>query len=151
MCPTAPDKMGDALTAVLLSKLLFGDSGGGRATRRRSTKKRASKRSGRKVKWPWTKKKSCPKGYITVAKKGRARRCAKGSRASKQEMFDAIARHSNMNPGYGVDPVDGFEGPWGPGMLVPEPAAEDRADVKRLRRSTNAFEGEPMSEEEWVV
>lgn len=100
--------MGDALTAVLLSKVLFGGRGGGGAFRARSTRRRRTKRTARKpAVWPWVRAKQCPYGYRTVAKRRGMRKCRK-----QRLSFEKVWGMSSSYPKYRDQAHPSMYGPF---------------------------------------
>ena len=103
-CSGSQPKMGDALSAVLLSQLLSRRGGlGGQSTRRRRKQRRT-----RRPTWPYVyKNRRCPSGYRgRIMKRGRTKgmkKCSKArsstyrrSRASRAEMISARAHWEAM-------------------------------------------------------
>lgn len=91
--------MGDALTAVLLSKLLD-RRGGGTSRRRAGTRKKPSKRrkskTGKRSRSSFyvSKKLSCPKGYKTKYKTSKMRKCTR-KRGSGKTGFGQVWKRQN--------------------------------------------------------
>lgn len=91
--------MGDALTAVLLSKLLD-RRGGGTSRRRASSRKKPSKRrkskTGKRSRSSFyvSKKLSCPKGYKTKYKTSKMRKCTR-KRGSRKTGFAQVWKRQN--------------------------------------------------------
>lgn len=95
--------MGDALTAVLLSKLLD-RRGGGTSRRRASSRKKPSKRrkskTGKRSRSSFyvSKKLSCPKGYKTKYKTSKMRKCTRKRGSGKgRTPFEKVWHKQNKH------------------------------------------------------
>lgn len=134
--------MGDALTAALLSNLLLGRGGVGGSSGRRSGGSRKRRTSRRKLKWPWvSKSKKCPKGYRTMKKTSRGRKCGKNRSAYERAWYkakrgDDIAYRVRSDPAFGL-----AEGPLNmpPGYTAPvfddEGKSLTKEEKRQLRRA----------------
>lgn len=129
--------MGDALTAALLSNLLLGGGGVGGAAGRRSGGSRKRRSTRRKLKWPWvSKSKKCPKGYRTMKKTSRGRKCGK-SKSAYERAWSRANRADEFAYRLRSDPAFGFaEGPrtMPPGYVAPGFDDESKSTPHKKRK-----------------
>lgn len=129
--------MGDALTAALLSNLLLGRGGVGGAPGGRSGGTRKRRTTRRKLRWPWvSKSRKCPKGYRTMKKTSRGRKCGK-SKSAYERAWSRANRGDDIAYRLRSDPAFGFaEGPatMPAGYVAPVFDDESKSTPRKKRK-----------------